>query len=110
MKKIIFCVFTGILLLGCNSSVNEINYRGNNYTIEDSEFGVAFIDKFNSIEYYMDKTIYKCGSDYYCLISDAQNTKNLWIMIQGSIAKDIDSMSVDFKSCKEMDKRELLDR
>lgn len=113
MKKQRILLASGLfflsILFGCKLFTRKVHYKGEEYTIEISEFGVVFVNQFDGVEYYMNDTVYKCGENFYCLISGSQDKGKRWIFIQEDKALDIDSAKANFTLlCQKTLKKEIL--
>ncbi len=112
-KNVIFFISTVLslgVLFGCTFFTKKANYRGKEYSIERSEYGVVFINEFNGVEYYIHDTVYQCEENIYCLIFGSQDKRDRWVLIQNDIVSDVDSLKVNFTStCKQALKGVLLE-
>ena len=99
-----------LMLSSCNLFPRKIHYRNRDYTIEDSEFGVAFISEFNGVDYSMYDTVYFEHQDaFFCKVWGAQERRSIWLYVKDGVAKEIDSTDVNFAACKKVNKKRLLD-
>lgn len=112
MREKTFYLFALILffLSSCNFSEDNISYQNKEYTIRDSDdFGVALFDN-RTLFYYINDTVYRSKTKYYCLISGSLDEGKRWVVIKDNDVENIDSTNVDFKSCEKLYKGVLLKR
>lgn len=111
MNKILFFISLS-LLFSCSEykSDFEVQYLGNIYSIQNTEFGEAFMDN-GILIYYITDTIYKSKQRIFCEISGSQDKGKRWVEIINNSVTDIDSVKIDFtKFCTKFPKKELLKR